>query len=240
MKIFSIVITVLCLVAIGLLGFGYYFIHQPSIEKVNSLTVELEACQDTNDQIISDISALKIKNDKLEKTIEELTMEKEKKEAKIDTLKTTYENLVEDLEKEIQEGEIKVTRLANKLSVNMVDKILFRSGEAKITKNGLEVLSKVGKILKKTRDKRIRVEGHTDNAPIGWKIKDKFPTNWELSTARATNVVRHLQEEVKIPPERLEAVGLAQYQPVSSNKTKQGRAKNRRIEIILVPDMGGY
>ena len=121
----------------------------------------------------------------------------------------------------------------------MVDKILFPSGEAEITPEGLEILERVGNVLKNTQDKMIRVEGHTDNVPIHPNLQDKFPTNWELSTTRATNVVRFLQERVGIKGVLLHAVGLSEYHPVASNSTSAGRSQNRRIEINLLPEFAG-
>jgi chemotaxis protein MotB len=94
----------------------------------------------------------------------------------------------------------------------------------------------VGKVLKATEGKTIRVEGHTDNVAISDRLKQKFPTNWELSTARASNVVRFLQEQVGIEPERLHAIGLSEYHPIASNATAKGRSQNRRIEIGLLPE----
>jgi chemotaxis protein MotB len=121
----------------------------------------------------------------------------------------------------------------------MIDKILFPSGEAEITSEGIAVLERVGKILKNTEGKMIRVEGHTDNVPIHPNLQDKFPTNWELSTARATNVVRFLEETVGINGVRLHAVGMSEYHPVASNATAAGRSQNRRIEINLLPEFAG-
>lgn len=93
------------------------------------------------------------------------------------------------MKEEIEQGQIKITKLVDRLSVSMVDKILFPSGRAEITPEGLKVLERVGNILKNTKDKVIRVEGHTDNIPISGKLQKVYPTNWELSSARATNVV---------------------------------------------------
>lgn len=239
MRAFVILLIVLLILAIALLAYSYYFRYQPNIVLLDQIQDEYEVCEERNDQLLSDISQQEIRISELEAVVEELSKEKAQKEAEINKLKNTYERLVDDLQVEIQEGQIEVTQLGNQLTVNLVDKILFESGETAITDDGIKVLKRVGDILKEAEDKKIRVEGHTDNAPIGNKLKDVFPTNWELSTARATNVVRYLQEEVEVAPERLEAVGLAQYEPVASNKTKAGRAKNRRIEIILVPFIQG-
>ena len=157
------------------------------------------------------------------------------KEQEVANVKKTYENLVQELKKEIAQGDIKITQAVDRLSVNMVEKILFDSGKAEIKKDGLKVIQRVGDILKKVTDRQIRVEGHTDNMQIGPRLRDKYPTNWELSTARATNVVRYLQDKVGIDPKLLSAAGLADNNPVASNDTPEGRAQNRRIEIVLLP-----
>lgn len=152
-----------------------------------------------------------------------------------DRLKSTYEQLVGELEEEINRGEIRITKVLDKLSLNLVEKILFDSGSVEVKPEGLKILGRVGEILRSVKDKEIRVEGHTDNIPIGNRLVDRFPTNWELSASRATNVVRYLVEEVGIPPESLSATGLADSRPVASSETKEGRAQNRRIEIMLLP-----
>ncbi|MBI5205458.1 MAG: OmpA family protein [Nitrospirae bacterium] len=158
----------------------------------------------------------------------------EEKEKAIEELKKTYTNLVTELNEEIKKGEIAVTQLRDKLSLSMVDKILFDSGSADVKKDGKKVLDRVAEILKKVADKQIRIEGHTDNVPIGPRIAKKFATNWELSNARATNVVRYLLEK-GIDPKLLSPAGYAEYRPVESNETEEGKAKNRRIGIVLIP-----
>jgi chemotaxis protein MotB len=125
--------------------------------------------------------------------------------------------------------------MKNRLTMTMVDKILFPSGSADISKEGKLVLDKVVNILKDVKDRRIQVEGHTDNVRIYSAIKTKYPTNWELSTARATQVVRYLQEAGGLDPAVLSATGYSEYQPVAPNDTDEGKSKNRRIEIVLLP-----
>ncbi len=162
----------------------------------------------------------------------------QQKEEEIARLRETYEQLAAGMREEIEQGQVKVTQLADRLSVSMVEKILFPSGQAEITPKGLKVLERVGGVLKNTKGKVIRVEGHTDNVPISGDLRKTYPTNWELSTARACNVVRFLQEKSGIEPERLQAVGMSEYKPVASNQTPAGRAQNRRIEIALMPQAG--
>lgn len=156
------------------------------------------------------------------------------KERAIAGVKSTYDSLVSELKQEIKQGEIQITQLKDKLTVNMVEKILFDSGSAVIKKNGTRVLDRVADILKGLNKQQIKVEGHTDNVPIGPGLAEKFPTNWELSTARATTVVRYLQGR-GVSPMVLSAEGYADYRPVSPNDTDEGKAKNRRIEIVLIP-----
>lgn len=187
------------------------------------------------------------KNLQAEKTIQdfraetellEQQIEKERiaREARLAEIKSTYDTLVKTMEEEIRTGEVKISQLKGKLTVNLVEKILFESGSAEIKPKGLEVLKRVGKVLKNVKDKNILVEGHTDNIPISSRLRQTFPTNWELSTARAVNVVHFLQEQTGIRGEKLSACGYSQYQPVSDNRNAQGRAQNRRIQIVLVPE----
>jgi chemotaxis protein MotB len=119
------------------------------------------------------------------------------------------------------------------LAVDLAEQIFFDSGRATLKAGGKDVLKKVGEALKGYENKIIRVVGHTDNVPVAKSLQSTFPTNWELSVARATNVVRFLQD-VGIPPERMVPSGRGEYDPVASNDTAEGRQKNRRIEIMLI------
>jgi len=173
-----------------------------------------------------------------DRIIGELTQEKmdaiKEKERVIAEQKRSYDNVVSELTDEIKKGEIAVKQLKDKLTLTMVEKILFDSGKADIKTNGKKVLDRVAEILKDITDKQIKIEGHTDNVPIGATLVEKFPTNWELSTARATTVVRYLQDK-GVSPALLNAAGYSEYKPVDSNETDEGKARNRRIEIVLIP-----
>ncbi|KPJ98905.1 MAG: hypothetical protein AMK71_10635 [Nitrospira bacterium SG8_35_4] len=183
-------------------------------------------------------SAISRLSEEKEKALARLLEEKQRtvkeKERAMAEMKQTYDSLVSELTDEIKKGEIEVTQLRDKLSLSMVEKILFDSGSAAIKQNGKAVLDRVAEILVKVTDKQIRIEGHTDNVPIGPVLAAKFPTNWELSTARSTTVVRYLQEK-GIDPGFLSAAGYSEYRPVASNESDDGKAKNRRIEIVLIP-----
>jgi chemotaxis protein MotB len=155
--------------------------------------------------------------------------------AEIAKTKQSYEDLTAGLKSEIANGQIQITQLKGKLTVNLVDKILFDSGRAEVKEDGRKVLDKVGSVLNGVADKNIRIEGHTDNKPIAGELRSKYDTNWELSTARATAVARYLQDHAKVDPSRLVAAGFGEYHPIATNDTPEGRAQNRRIEIVLVP-----
>jgi chemotaxis protein MotB len=169
---------------------------------------------------------------RLEEEVAKVSREKEEEIARV---RATHDEMLKTMQKEVEQGQVKITQLADRLSLNIVDKILFPSGEDHISEQGQEVLKRVGAVLKQAKDKTIRIEGHTDNVPIAKPLQTRFPSNWELSTARATNVVRFLQDEAGIDANSLEAVGMGEYHPLASNKTQAGRSQNRRIEIILFP-----
>lgn len=169
-----------------------------------------------------------------------LEQERVAKMAEIERLTITYDDLAKSLQDEIAKGDIKIKQVRDRLTINMVDRVLFDSGQAQVKSAGLNVLTQVSDVLKKVTDKQIRIEGHTDNVPIGIKLQGKFPTNWELSTARATSVVRYLIEEGGVDRATIAAGGYADTQPLEANETEAGKAANRRIEIVLYPkNLGG-
>src|SRR5512141_123805 len=156
------------------------------------------------------------------------------REEQVQKVSSTYENMIEKMKSEISKGQITISELKGKLTVNMVDSILFDSGRAEVKKGGLEILGKVVSILKDVNDKSIRIEGRPDNVQISRALAQRYPTNWELSAARAINVTRFLQDQ-GIDPGNLSAAAYGEWKPVATNDTAEGKAKNRRIEIILVP-----
>jgi chemotaxis protein MotB len=132
------------------------------------------------------------------------------------------------------EGSVSVSATpdGHRVIVRLSESLLFEPGSADLTAQAQALIDKIAKILA-TANKRVRVEGHTDNVPIH---NAQFQSNWELSTARATNVVRFLQEKVGIEPKRLQAIGMSEYHPVATNATAAGQSQKRRIEINLVPE----
>lgn len=165
------------------------------------------------------------------------TLERERlaKEEEIARLTRTQEALSKSLQDEISKGNITIQQVRDRLTINMVDRVLFDSGQAQVKPAGMKVLKQVGDVLNQISDKQIRIEGHTDNVPISSKLQDRFKTNWELSTARATTVVRYLIDQGGVDRQYLSAVGYADTHPLASNDSEEGRSSNRRIEIVLYP-----
>jgi chemotaxis protein MotB len=120
--------------------------------------------------------------------------------------------------------------------VNILDRVLFDSGEADLKSDGAAVLRKVAGILDQHTNLQIHVVGHTDNVPIRPGARNRFASNWELSTTRATAAVRFLVEKAGVDPRRLGALGYGEFRPVADNSTAEGRAKNRRIAITILSD----
>ncbi|WP_153797934.1 OmpA family protein [Foetidibacter luteolus] len=130
-------------------------------------------------------------------------------------------------------NELTVTQKNGKVYVSLSENLLFPSGSAVVNPKGKEALSKLAEVLNINPDISVNIEGHTDSIPIRGRYED----NWALSTARATSIVRILVTTYQVDPERIIASGHSQFDPVESNSTPEGRAKNRRTEIILSPKL---
>ncbi|MEE9912697.1 MAG: OmpA family protein [Deltaproteobacteria bacterium] len=206
-------------------------------QQVASLDTENKGLKDQvktltgqNEDLTRQVANLETNNGRLKDDLARIS----RKTQEVEKASNTYQELLKEMKGEIAEGQITIKELKGKLTMDVVDKILFASGEAKVKKEGLAVLSRVVEILKTVKDKNIRVEGHTDNIKITSRLARVYPTNWELSAARAINVSKYLQEQ-GIEPTILSATAFGEFQPVADNATPEGRAKNRRIAIILLP-----
>ncbi|MBN1572343.1 MAG: OmpA family protein [Deltaproteobacteria bacterium] len=237
MKNLAIVLSILLVAFAAVGGYLYLFKYRPAVSKIDSVNDKLFELETRLEKAEADRDVKAARLKEAEEKIEELTDKDKDKTKGISEIEKTYNALIEEMQKEINDGQIEITTLKEELTVNVLDKVLFDSGRTEIKPEGLKVLKRVGDILKEVEGKLIVVEGHTDNVPItNPAVKRKYPTNWELSTARATTVVRYLQEEVGIDPKRLIATGYSEYRPVADNKTDEGKSRNRRIEIILKSD----
>ncbi len=155
--------------------------------------------------------------------------------AQLDELGKTKTLLEERLGQEIKDKQVKLQMMEKGLVITVVGDLLFDSGKARVRREAYPVLDKVARVLKENVPQlNVGIEGYTDNQPIklsGWK------SNWELSTARALSVLHYLVNEKGISPDRLSAIGYGEYQPVAANDTKEGRQLNRRVEIVILPQL---
>jgi len=144
-----------------------------------------------------------------------------------------YARFVKELQKMIDGGQLTVSIEQGRIVINLPENVLFASGSATVNPDGKEALKQIANVLKEFTDRRFQVEGHTDNVPI---MSARFPSNWELSTARALSVV-HLMINEGVEAKNISAAGFGEFQPRADNDTKEGRALNRRIEIIMQPNL---
>jgi chemotaxis protein MotB len=183
----------------------------------------------------SELRTMRDRASELQALVDELSKSKKKLEAakaELEKKSDEYAALASSLRGEIEAGRIELMELRGRTTLQLKDKILFASGSATLGAEGRDALRRVAEALRNLQGKVIRVEGHTDNVPTG--AGGPFPSNWELSTARALAVV-HALKDAGVDPTRLSGAGFAEFQPISTNETPEGRSLNRRIEIVLVP-----
>lgn len=144
--------------------------------------------------------------------------------------------LEDEMRSQLESKDVTISKLQGKLTVNILDNVMFDSGEAVLKPDGEAVMKKIASILNEHPQIMIQVVGHTDNVPIRPTTHTHFASNWELSTARALAAVHFLTEQSGIDPRRVGATGYGEFRPVADNSTAEGRAKNRRIAITILPD----
>jgi len=198
------------------------------VRSMGNLRGSLGDAQSAIQEKDTDIGRLRLDLGRTQKVVRE-------KELTILELDRTRREIEHNLKDQIAQKDVRIEEIEGKLKVTFVDKILFDSGSTKVKEKGQEVLLTLAESLVADTNNTIVVEGHTDNVEIGWPLRERFPSNWELSTARAASVVRFLQEQANIKPERLSATGYGFHRPIAANETEEARSQNRRIEVILIP-----
>ena len=212
-------------------------------EKVADLERTAEALGGERLKLLDEMEDLRMARESLNREVEQLEATKERlsenlreRETKLQELSKlsgSYKELVKDLESEVAAGQIQITQLREGLHLNLSQDILFRSGSANLEPYGVQVLMKVSSQLAR-HPQQVEVQGHTDDVPLSGALAARWGTNWELAAARAAQVVRLFEAE-GVDPARLRAVSYGSHAPVASNDSAPGRAKNRRIEIRLIP-----
>jgi len=228
----------LLVLVLGLAGAFVYYLYLPLQKTRAGLEADLSQAKERERKTLerfkqseARFAALEQDLGKVSGELRQTVAEKERIEGELKGIQT---ELSKKLEPEIQEGNVRIRRRGQDLVLDMADQILFDTGQAEVNEGGKKVLAQVAQSVSELRTYALEVAGHTDSTPIANPAtQERFPTNWELSSARATNVVRFLQERGKIPGQRLGATGFAEFRPADSNATETGRKKNRRIEILL-------
>ena len=221
-----IIASVLSALAVAVLV-GLSFWKQKT--QFESVEKELSHLRAEFDQKQAEAGALTDEIAESKKLIDDLRKEKEKAAQAQKTLEA-------EMRSALQSKDVTISELQGKLTVNILDRVLFDSGEAELKPEGHKVLEQVAGVLVQYPKRQIHVIGHTDDVPIRVSARSRFASNWELSTARATAAVRFLQEQAGVDPRRLGAVGYSEFHPVADNTTAEGRAKNRRIAIVVLPE----
>jgi chemotaxis protein MotB len=199
-------------------------------EKVEQLGGENEKLSKDLEQANQDIADVQ---GKLEKQAD-LLAEMKKREKQAEERLATLKGMLKRFGGMIETGKLEVKVLDGKMVLELPSAVLFESGSAEISEEGMATLDEVAEVLKTIKDREFQVAGHTDNKAIG--PDNPHETNWHLSAARAVAVVIHLRK-AGVPAKQLSAAGYSQFKPVASNKNKSGQAKNRRIEITLLPNI---
>lgn len=189
---------------------------------------DLDDEREKSSRILADRGALRDEVASMKTALRELEERKRQAEASV----AAYRDLVARFQALIDAGTLDVKIVDGRMVVSMKTDILFPSGSADLSKEGSEAIGQVAAVLQDIPDRRYQVEGHTDNVPI----TVKYPSNWHLASASAIGVVNRMIE-AGLAPQRVSAAAFADTMPVAANSTPEGRALNRRIEIVVVPDL---
>ncbi len=179
--------------------------------------------------LLKDRSRLKSSVEEMQAALNELARRKAAADARV----AEYKDLLARFKSLIDSGKLTVSIVNGRMVVQMATDILFESGKADLSAEGKVAVAEVAAVLASIPDRRYQVEGHTDDVPIQ---TSRFPSNWDLAAARSIGVTQAMVE-AGLAPNRLSAASFSQYQPVAGNDSKEGKASNRRIEIVVVPDL---
>lgn len=216
--------------------------------RIKSLEEQIEFLKQNNEQLISNVGNITTLTKKgaenLEKSLESI----KEKDTRIKSLQDALTKkdsvtiaLVTSIKSSLgnmEDKDIEVNVDKGVVFVSIADKMLFQSGSYKVSSRAKSVLAKVATVAKSKPDFELMVEGHTDNVPVG--NNDVITDNWDLSVLRSTSIVRVLTHDLGIAPERIIAAGRSEYQPLVSNETSDGKARNRRTRIILLPKIDQF
>jgi chemotaxis protein MotB len=197
---------------------------------------DLEPLRAKLDEMTSALSNARTDNQTNQDLIAALKLQVADLEQDKETAAQLAKGLENEMRADLESRDVTISKLQGKLTVNILDRVMFDSGEAVLKPDGQAVMQKIAAILAKHPELKIHVIGHTDNVPIRPAAHSRFASNWELSTARALAAVHFLTEQAGLDPRRVGAVGYGESRPIADNATAEGRARNRRIAITILPD----
>jgi chemotaxis protein MotB len=192
----------------------------------------LQMIQSKLDDANAGLASALAQNDKDKDQIAALQTQVDDLQKEKDAAAQMSKSLEDEMRSDLESKDVTISKLQGKLTVNILDRVMFDSGEAILKPAGESVMLKIAALLAAHPTLKIHVIGHTDNVPI----RSRFASNWELSTARALAAVHFLTEKAGVDPRRVGAVGYGEYRPIADNSTPEGRARNRRIAITILPD----
>lgn len=207
-------------------------------EKSRSLAEEIGRLQAQIGNLSREQAQLLKDRTSLANSVEEMQSalaEANRRKAQADQRIAEYRDLLSRFKSLIDAGKLKVKIVDGRMVVELPSDVLFASGSARLSNEGQQAIGEVATVLAEIPERRFQVEGHTDNVPIATA---QYPSNWELAMARALTVVKTMIDS-GMPPDRISAASFGEYKPAQPNDTKEGRAANRRIEIVVVPDLTG-
>jgi chemotaxis protein MotB len=203
--------------------------HQKDVETTQTMQVAAEALK-------ADLAHAQAQIQTNQDLIASLTNQIADLQKQKEQVSKTSKSLEDEMRSQLESKDVTISKLQGRLTVNIVDRVMFDSGEAVLKPDGEVVMRKIAQILQEHPQLSIHVVGHTDNVPIRQTAQSRFASNWELSTARALAAVHFLTERAGVDPKRVGAVGYGEFRPVADNATPEGRAKNRRIAITILPE----
>lgn len=211
--------------------------------KYDEAMAEMEKMRSSLGDTQGELSTSQSENDRMRKSLGSTQAKLTASQAEIATLSKIeaetkrrneiYAQFVNRLQSMIDGGKLTVNIDAGRIVINLPNNVLFKTGSANLNPEGQEALTQIGGVLTQFSDRRFQIEGHSDNVPIK---SSRFPSNWELSTARALSVV-HLLTEMGVNPENISAAGFGEFRPRADNEDEDGRKLNRRIEIVMLPNL---
>jgi chemotaxis protein MotB len=218
----------ICACSLAALLIAALLLWATAVGKLRGLQMVQSKLDDANASLASALA----ENDKDKDQIAALQTQVNDLQKEKDTAAQMSKSLEDEMRADLESKDVTISKLQGKLTVNILDRVMFDSGEAVLKPAGQSVMLKIAALLAAHPTLKIHVIGHTDNVPI----RGKFASNWELSTARALAAVHFLTEKAGVDPRRVGAVGYGEYRPIADNSTVEGRARNRRIAITILPD----